>query len=320
MNRTALRVGIWLAIVGAVAGAGRHWSATTDQLLSGILPEVVLPLVAAVAVVVVWLVVHSRRGREPRVETTADVVAPPSEHRPAEVGWLVGYGVTTTQHLAATLIDLADRDVIRVAAETGTLTRVSAVEAHLVPHEQLLLDWLFATSTHATVEETSAAVRAAPRSWQCLFDDFSQALDIDGAQSGLVERAADTEEVLSVGLLCASVIVAGAIGVARISPVWLACTAAAALVLVFADTLARRSPHGALLASQWQQFCRRMSDGDAEVVARHAAYALALEAVPSIPLTEGQRVLVEAVRRWDNDYVTAAAFLMGPTLALPRRR
>ena len=320
MNRTLLRVGIWLAIVGAVAGAGRHWSAATSNLLTGIFWEIVAPLIAALAVLVVWVLVHNQRGREPPVDGTADVATPPSAHRPAEVGWLVGYGVTTTQHLAATLVDLADRGVITANSATGGVTRTPSPDGEIAPHERIMLDWLFGESTHTTVEEASAAVRAAPRAWQRFFDDFSHALDDSGAASGLVERAADAEEVLSVGLLSASVIVAGAIGVARISPVWLVCTAAAALVLVFADTLARRSPHGAVLASQWQQFCRRMQHADAQTVAVHAAYALALEAAPAVPLTDEQRVLVEAVHRWDHDYVTAAAFLTGPTLALPRRR
>lgn len=322
MSHVALRVGVWLAIVGAVAGAGLYWASAgaTMNDRQGALWEIVVPLAGAAAVLVVWGLVHRRRGREPRVEAVFDVTAPPSGHTPAEVGWLVSYGVTTPQHLAATLVSLYDRGIIAVTPETSIERRTVETDPALAPHEAQLLGWLFGDGTRTTVEDTAAAVKASPGSWQRFFDDFSQALDDSGAASGLVERAADTEEVLSVGLLSSSVIVAGAIGVARVSPVWLACSAAGALVLVFADTLARRSPQGAVLAARWQQFCRTLSTADSQTVADNAAYALALDAASAVPLTAEQRLLAEAVPRWENAYITAAAFLAGPTLAMPGRR
>lgn len=322
MSHVALRVGVWLAIVGAVAGAGLYWAGTEAAMgdQQGAVWEVIVPLVVAAAVVVTWTLVHHLRGREPRVEPVREIPQPPSDHTPAEVGWLVGFGVTTPRHIAATLVSLQDRDVIGVAPDSGVLTRTENSEVALLPHERRVLAWLFENGVQTTVDVTAARIKTAPRSWQRFFEDFSHALDEHGAASGLVERAADTEEVLSVGLLSSSVIVAGAIGVARISPVWLTCTAAGALVLVFADTLARRSPQGAVLAARWQQFCRSLATADSDTVAANAAYALALNAASQLPLTPEQRLLADAAHRWENAYTTAAAFLAGPTLAIPHRR
>ena len=312
----------WMGVVAGVGAAAAFWArhnAATDA--GGPLVAAVVPVVTAVAVLLVWFAVHRRRGREPRVEALEPVAAPPTSHSPAAVGWLLRYGITTSDDVAATLLDLAARKAVALDTEHRRFRRVPDAPLQHAG-EGTLLAWLFPGEDHVvSVDQRSADITADPRSWQQFHAEFGRVVTEADRVEGLVERTAATEEVMSVGLLSATVIVGGAIGMARGHLLYLACIGAGAAVLVFADTLARRSQQGAVVAAQWRAFCQWLSAAPPEDVRRHLPHAAALGMIPRhVALTDEQRLVIEAVQQWERAYRTASAFLSGPTAVLRVRR
>lgn len=312
---TWVRLAVCAMLIAAVGGTGAYWADARAEMVAGgaaTLPSVVVPLAVALAAAGAWLVVHRRRGREPSVEDVGAVHAPPSDHTPAEVGWLLRYGSTTIDDLAATLIDLVDDGHLTIDLAAGTIA--ASGDAPAAPEQRVVVEWL--RSGPPTVAHRTARITANPGAWQQFWWRFCDTLSAAGRRDGLVERAAAAEEILSVGLLSSSVMVAGAVGMARGYPAWLACVAAGAVILVFADTLARRSLQGAQLAARWRAFCSHLSATPAARAA-HLAHAVALDV--DVALTAEQRFLVEVVTQWQRAYVTASAFLSGPTARLRAR-
>lgn len=314
-SAVGVRILICLVVVVAAAGAGAYWAyqrggmvaSQADPILA-----VAIPAVVAAGVLALWSQLHRRRGREPAVAVPATVTRPPSDHPPAVVGWLLRFGTVVAEDVAATLIDLVRRDAVAVDAQRGMLgRRVTSPSSSLAAHEQVLLEWLFDVDMDGVPAEGRAAeITGNPRRWETLMDDFSAAVAGQGRSEGLVERTAAAEEVMSVGLLSSGVVVAGTVGMALGYPAWSLCIAAGAVVSVFADTLARRSPAGAELAARWRAYCGHLSS----IPDARADYAVALDVETT--LTTEEAFLVAAVRRWRDAYVTASAFLKGPTVSL----
>ena len=119
------------------------------------------------------------------------------------------------------------------------------------------------------------------------------------------------------------------IGMATGRPWYLALVAAGAVVMVFADTFARRSPTGADLAARWLRYRAHLADLALRARDPDAAAAL-LDALPWLPVLDLEDAAVglgpdaaplinarAAVHAWHGAHIQATSFLHAPP---PRRR
>lgn len=155
-------------------------------------------LAAAGAIVTASLVVlfGMRRSDDPppserSVEWTS--LIPPDSLAPALAGALVSNGQLQLQHAMATVFSLADRGVVTIREEPRgvfgqrnfVIQRTRAGE-HLAPHEETVLDIIFAKSSGAEASVTVAKARSYLMSaWSRLKKEVAREL----AAAGLTDRA-----------------------------------------------------------------------------------------------------------------------------------
>lgn len=267
------------------------------------------PVVLSLVFLAVWGIVHRSHGREPDGGPPTNVEAPPSEQSPAEVAWLLRRGAVRQEDLVTTVVDLSERGIIAVQDGTWALVAGADVVAGLRPHEQVLVEWLFARQTVLRPAERREEIRRTPAQWRELRRAFAAAVERAGRSSGLVERTVDAESVLGGGVAAASMVVVGVIGTALGQPVWLLCVAVGALAIVAVDTFARRSREGAVMATRWLSFGAHLR-WQPTMVDDHRALALALGvASAATPTTRG---VSHAIEEFEETYVTSTSYLSGP--------
>jgi hypothetical protein len=201
----------------------------------------------------------------------------PSEHSPAEVGWLLRHGRVTLADLAATIVDLTARGfILPFRRDGGLVLGQGRPPTDLAPHEQLVVDWLFGDWVRqAELAEQQAAIRVQPERWSDLWAGFVAAVDDRGRADHLVERDVASSPVLAAAAAGLGLLFTGVAGTAHGHPGWLAAVLAGSLVLAGATAFARRTPEGEALAVAWEAAGARMRRG--EGVTPHAlAYAVTL--------------------------------------------
>jgi hypothetical protein len=222
-----------------------------------------------------WLIVLWAR---PRAAVAAeDVDDLPSAHAPAVVGWLLRHGRVTVEDLAATVVDLTARGYILPFRREGVLVLGQGRPANdVVPHERLVLDWLFADWVRqADLGEQRAAIAADPDRWSDLWTGFVEAVEAEGAAEELIERDVASPAVLTAASAGLALLFAGVVGTANGHPGWIAPLVVGAMVLPSATAFARRTPAGEALAARWEAFGARLRSGQG--LTPHAlAYAVTL--------------------------------------------
>lgn len=233
-------------------------------------------LVAGVVVLGVWGARMLATGRR-SVEVPPTLGALPSTHSPAEVGWLLRHGRVTLADLAATIVDLTGRGfVLPFRRDEGLVLGRGRPVVDLRPHEDLVLEWLFAGwAREADLEAKRAAIRADPVQWSALWVRFVDDVEALGRDSGLIEREVASPGVLAVAAAGLGVLVVGVTGTAHGYVGWLACVVAGSVVLAGASAFARRSSLGDTLAMQWEAFGSRLREG-ADITPHALAYAVTL--------------------------------------------
>ena len=297
----------------------------------------VIGVVASLAVLAGWALLHRLRGREYPVPAGLHETEPPSSHTPAEVGWLLRFGEVRHSDLTATLIDLASRGYVIPFRREGRVVAGQGRPPHgLCPHEELVLDWLFADVRECDLDERNADIRREPEKWAAMWERFVDEVRSVGRSNALVERQADSGAVLALGFAGVVVVALGVAGLAASSTGWLACVVAGAAVLAGSTAFARRSPEGALLAARWEAFGRSLR-GEAggtletppDLGPQALAYALALHesdaaaAVldahqgsddgPRWPTQLIDREIEALVNRWQVSYLAATSIKGEPS-------
>lgn len=297
--------------------------------------DVVLPVLLAVLFLGTWALAHARRGREPDVGGPLEQRVAPARTPPAELGWLLRFGAVTDADLAATLVDLHRRRHLHLDASGDAIHRVLPEPADpLRPADRVVRDWLLPAGVDSVrVGDVTAAIQAGPTRWQRMWQGFVDAVDAGGAVDGLIERRVGSEAVLALGLSSAAVLCAGVIGMATGRPWWLALVVAGAVVVVFADTFARRSPAGADLAARWLQYRVHLAgyaglqrDPDAAMAVADALPWLPALDLHDVAATAGPDAAplehaLAAVKAWHGAYLHATSFLALPAARrTPARR
>jgi hypothetical protein len=185
---------------------------------------------------------------------------------PGIAGAVAAHGRPSLEHAAAALFALADRGVVVVKEEkrgalgtrTYSLTRAASRHA-LAPHEEAVLDTVFASGDQATVTLSTARSRLTRR-----FSRFSRALIADLQASGLLDpgRQATRRAYLKVSAL--TFVLAGATFAGWIFtmerwaawpltiPAALVCTALTALIM--SGTTTALSNEGVHRARHWRAY------------------------------------------------------------------
>lgn len=229
---------------------------------AAILPWSAIGLVAGVTVLAGWALLHRLRGRRYRVPAVMRETSPPSDHTPAEVGWLLRFGVIRHGDLTATLIHLASRGyLIPYRRDDRLVLGPGRPPEGLRSHELLVFDWLFPGITReCDLEARNAEIRQAPERWAAMWETFVDEVRAVGRSSSLVEREAESPAVVGLGFAGLAVVALGVAGLAASYPGWIACILAGAFVLAASTAFARLSPEGALLAARWEAFGRSLAE------------------------------------------------------------
>lgn len=219
-------------------------------------------LAAGLTVLADWALLHRLRGRQYPVPAVMGETSPPSDHTPAEVGWLLRFGVIRHGDLTATLIHLASRGyLIPYRRDDRLVLGPGRPPEGLHSHELLVFDWLFPGITReCDLEARNAEIRQAPERWAAMWETFVDEVRAVGRSSSLVEREAESPVVVGLGFAGLSVVALGVAGLAASYPGWIACILAGAFVLAASTAFARLSPEGALLAARWEAFGRSLAE------------------------------------------------------------
>ena len=275
-------------------------------------PWSAIGLAVGLLALLAWATSLARSRREaPRPEPVDGL---PSDHSPAEVGWLLRHGRVLPADLAATVVDLTARGfVLPFRRDEVLVLGQGRPPADLADHEQLVVDWLFGDWVRqADLGEQRAAIREHPERWSDLWTRFVEAVDARGQTAGLVERDVASSAVLAAAAAGLGLLLAGVAGTAHGYPGWLAAVLAGAVVLASATAFARRTADGEALAAAWEAFGTRLRHG--EGITPHAlAYAVTLgEEAVAPPDAEWPAQLVhEEVERhvlaWREAYLSATS-------------
>ena len=209
---------------------------------------------------------------ERAVEWTS--LIPPEPLPPAVAGLLVSNGQLQLEHAMATIFGLAERGIVTIAEEPrGTFGQRSFViqrtraGEHLAPHEDAVLDLIFAKSTGAEASVTIANARSyLAGGWS----RFKQALTREMAEAGLTDSGRMAERrrysVLGVALLAAAgtAAVICALLVRTYGPwplfVPIGLLIGGLLSFIFMSAHTPLSNDGVRRAQQWRAYKKHLSD------------------------------------------------------------
>lgn len=214
-----------------------------------------------------------RPPAERGVEWTS--LIPPEPIAPAVAGLLVSNGQLHQEHAMATIFSLAERGIVTIGEEPrGTfgqrnfvIQRTRAGE-HLAPHEEAVLDVIFAKSTGAEASVSIAKARTyLARGWS----RFKQALMGEMADAGLTDstRLAQRRRYMVVGVLLLAVAGAAALVCAvllvRTHGGWplfmpLALLIGSMLSFIVMSAHTPLSNEGVRRAQQWRAYKKHLSD------------------------------------------------------------
>ena len=230
-----------------------------------------------IVLVALMLLLGLRRSDDrPPAERAAEWTSliPPEPLAPAIAGMLVSNGQLQLEHAMATIFGLAERGIVTIAEEPrGTFGQRSFViqrtraGEHLAPHEEAVLDLIFAKSTGAEASVTIANARNyLARGWS----RFKQAIAREMGDAALTDSGRIAERrrysVIGVVLLMA----AGAAGVgcallARTYGPWplfvpLGLLVASILSFILMSAHTPLSNDGVRRAQQWRAYKKHLSD------------------------------------------------------------
>lgn len=261
---------------GAILDGPPEWQARRAAQFE----KMPLWLGAAGAVVLVCLVIllalrqsDDRPPTERNVEWTS--LIPPEPIAPAVAGLLVSNGQLHLEHAMATIFSLAERGIVTIGEEPpGTfgqrsfmIQRTRAGE-HLAPHEEAVLDAIFAKSTGAEASVSIAKARAyLTRGWS----RYTQTLMGEMADAGLTDstRLAQRRRYMVVGLVllaaagaaalvCAVLLVRTYGGWPMLIPLALLIGSFLSFIVMSAHT--PLSNEGVRRAQQWRAYKKHLSD------------------------------------------------------------
>lgn len=227
-----------------------------------------LPALLLAAAATLWFLY----GREYRpMEQVLYFREPPADLNPAVVGYLWRMGGVETTDMAACLMDLADRGVIRMEPATAVherlllgdeqvptylLTLDTSTWATLPRLDQKLLSFLFTTmagDTTLTLDELKTAAKARAQEYQDGVNAFKAAVSDQADGMGLVEKGSRVAFGFGIASVVLAVIVTVTAAAVSSSP-WvlafgLVCSGVA---LVFALNTKRRSHAAAELYEKYR--------------------------------------------------------------------
>lgn len=202
---------------------------------------------------------------------------PPDPAPPAVAGLLVSNGQPQLEHGMATIFGLAERGIVTIAEQPrGTfgqrsfmVQRTRAGE-HLAPHEEAVLDLIFAKSTGAEASVTIANARSYLASG---WSRFKQAIMREMAEAALTDTGRVAERrrysVVGVALLIAAGLAAGVCALlARTYGPWplfvpFGLLIGSVLGFIFASAHTPLSNEGVRRAQQWRGYKKHISDPEA---------------------------------------------------------
>ena len=250
-----------------------------QRLQAAQLEKMPLWLSAAGAIVLVCVMLllalrqsDDRPPAERGVEWTSMI--PPEPIAPAIAGLLVTNGQLHLEHAMATIFGLAERGIVTIGEEPrGTfgqrsfmIQRTRAGE-HLAPHEETVLDLIFAKSTGAEASVSIAKARTyLTRGWS----RFKQALMGELADAGIIDsgRVAQRRRYAVVGfllLVAGAVALLGAALLVRTYGGWplfipLALLIGSILSFIVMSAHTPLSNEGVRRAQQWRAYKKHLSD------------------------------------------------------------
>ena len=199
---------------------------------------------------------------------------PPEPIAPAVAGILVTNGQVQLEHAMATIFALADRGIVTIREEPGgrfggrnfVIQRTRAGE-HLLPHEDAVLDVIFAKSTGA---EASVSVAKARSYLTSSWSRFKQALMGEVADAHITDpaRLAQRRRYMMLGIVLLALAGAAALtcillvdtygGWPLFIPLGFAIGAIASFIVMSAHT--PLSNDGVRRAQQWRAYKKHLSD------------------------------------------------------------
>ena len=210
-------------------------------------------------------------GRDPAVGSVPLRLESPPSTIPAPVAGALLHEGGTQQEAVATLVDLADRGVVRIAEEANENMRLTLVmplpEAELRGYERVLLTAIFGSAPKPQAEVLLSTVKARFQASIPVIDgELTEAVTREGwfaRNPAVTRRRWRTVGVLA---LIGGAILAFGAGMALTFAVQLAALPGVALVLFggvmlwVAGRMPRKTPAGALEAAKWRAFAAHLRD------------------------------------------------------------
>ncbi|HUE76166.1 MAG TPA: DUF2207 domain-containing protein, partial [Chloroflexota bacterium] len=290
---------------GLVAGEPPPWQAEADRadvyddnirpllnLFLGVI-ALLIPLGGALGLLYLWQV----RGRDPSIKDVPRVLTePPSPRSPAVVGTLVDE-TADVQDVVATLVDLAERDVVRLAdVKSGDLfgtghdfevELLAQDTSALLPFERTVIEALLPRGGKTNFSELLLRFELAiPHVRKALYEEVVRLRLFEADPESVRRRFAGLGTTILIGGLIAAVALGSLFG-SVVDLIW-APFASATLVglamILVAPKMPRRTRVGALEAAQWRAFERHLRtieqqrdlQGDTDTFERYLPYAIAL--------------------------------------------
>jgi hypothetical protein len=290
---------------GLVAGEPPPWQVEADRfdayndnirpllnLFLGVI-ALLIPLGGALGLLYLW----QTRGRDPSVKQSPRVLTePPSPRPPAVVGTLVDERADV-QDVVATLVDLAERDIVHLAdVKSGNLfgtghdfevELLSQDTSNLLPFERTIIEALLPRGGKTNFSELLLRFELAiPHVRKALYEEVVRLRLFDADPESVRRRYVGLGTTILVGGLIAAVvlwILFGSLVDLIGAPFASAALVGLAMILV-APKMPRRTRAGALEAAQWRAFERHLrtiegqrdARSDADTFERYLPYAIAL--------------------------------------------
>lgn len=245
-------------------------------------------LVILLSLFFTWHMITTYRKREwPKVQPPSVIDRPPSDEKPAIVGWFLSHKVATVHQLSATIIDFANRGYFRIRQETKTsrfLKKESVsfiLESTGKQPESTLNEWemdLFGFLESRTANggiPFDKLFEQNDKSYNW-YQKWTQKVGKDGRSMGWFVNNKTAIIKLCVGQ--AVFIILSLIAMAYSFPYGLAAMFVASGGMISSFALMYRTEEGEEIYQRWKAYKLALSEGraskEAEFTGRHLAYAI----------------------------------------------